>query len=174
MGLDITAVSSVVECVSDAWDEFEDDDSLGYDDVLGLFQHPDFKAQADGIANGIYSVEGVRFGFRAGSYGGYSRFRNLLSDCVHGVAVEEIWSEPGKWKTKAFFSILNFSDCDGFIGPQTSKELHEDFKKHRDAFHEYCQDASNAASDYTVEVYDNFMRAFAIASELGKGIVSFH
>lgn len=74
-------------------------------------------------------------------------------------------------KDAPFFELIHFSDCEGVIGPKTSLKLYNDFKKHRQVFYAYVEERPIGQISDT---YDNFTRAFGVASEMEKGIVMFY
>lgn len=110
--------------------------------------------------------------FRAGSYSGYNRWRETLSLAIHGVMPSIIWDSPGEYKGKDFFEIINFSDCEGFMGPQVSKKLHSDFIKNREIFIQYLHSVhekmeGSYSFNYDLRVYDDFTLSFEISKDSG-------
>jgi hypothetical protein len=145
MGLDITACSKMrpVQCDSeDCWHE-------------RVYVNPDFVSHADGLKSGCYEKTpgSETISFRAGSYSGYNWWRNEL-DCLT--------DSPG-----AFEKLVYFSDCEGVIGPRTSRELAVDF----DRFHGL---ALKRKGDGTMfyEKYKDWRKAFKLDSN--GGFVRFH
>ena len=61
-----------------------------------------------------------------------------------------------------FVELLNFSDCEGFIGPKTSAKLHADFL-------EWDKKAKNfdSQNSYFYETYKEWTEAFKVASDGG-------
>jgi len=159
MGLDISAYSKI-KPESDG-EFFIGSDNFG--------RHQD-------IPEGEYTStnESNHHSFRAGSYSGYNRWREDLSMAIHGVMPAIIWESPEKFEEKDFFEIINFSDCEGCMGPQTSAKLHNDFVKNRDSFVGFMEDRYGkidndgfSESAYRVRVYDDFTKAFEIAKDSG-------
>jgi hypothetical protein len=131
-------------------------------------EHRDMEGWSDGwlYANADNSAsEG--HSFHAGSYSGYGSFRRRLAYWHH---VEEVWADPEGHKNIPYFWIINFSDCEGTIGPVVSELLYTDFSTKRKNFIAKYSDTPMAI--HYLNVYDNFTRAF----ELGKdnGLVIFH
>lgn len=161
MGLDITAYSKI-ERVHD-------------EDEAMIFVKRDIPEmdQAQDIEEGMYSPtsDSESHGFRAGSYSGYNHFRNMLCEIMHGVPAKTLWENPDVFKDKEFYNIINFSDCEGYFGPEMSKKLHEDFVKHRDKFVNNVADREPYEGYYT-RVYDDFCLGFKIASK--GGVLHFH
>jgi hypothetical protein len=150
MGLDITY------CGSAEFVRADDPNDDNYDWEGGteakVYVNPDFAARADGLTSGIYRVS-TTGGFRAGSYGGYNEWREELARLAGYPAV----GGP-------FHELINFSDCEGLIGPITSAKLAEDFA----AF----QDKVPADAGWFAEQYANWRVAFDTASR--GGFVHFH
>jgi len=76
-------------------------------------------------------------------------------------------------KMKPFYEILNFSDCEGIIGPEICKKLYEDFVN----FDNKAKTYSKANNQYYLnnnfyDLYLKFKEAFKVTSD--NGIVSFH
>jgi len=158
MGLDITFYENV------QWVGKRGEDDDEYYDRGEIFLYPTFTKQADGLDEGLYTESGQSGGFRAGSYGGYSHFREQLCMMVHTVATKVVWSNLEEYRDKPFFSLINFSDCEGFIGPKTSAELASYFVI-------WDEFAKEALDEYCYEVYSLFKNAFETAAD--SGVVQF-
>lgn len=107
------------------------------------------------------------WGFRAGSYSGYNEFRRRLTQAAYGVAIDPyfVWDNRDKFRDKPFFELIDFSDCEGCIGPEACTDLAKDF------------DDWPAVRDFMKEqgweeVYDEWNKAFHDAA--GHGLVDFH
>lgn len=105
-------------------------------------------------------------GFRAGSYGGYNAFRSMLAEELLGVSPYEVWNNPMSWVDKPFFELINFSDCEGTIGPEAAADLAVDF----DMFQDRVQ---RVPDEYFRERYAEWQHAFHIAAA-HHGLVDFH
>lgn len=115
-------------------------------------------------AMGIYTWQDA-YGFRAGSYVYYNRWRDELSRIAIGVPASDVWHNKDKYREKPFYLIVNFTDSDGIIAGPAIKTLATNFAEHREGIAE-------SASDEFMELYDHFARAFAFA--LDDGCVRFH
>jgi len=164
MGLDITAYSDIefVQSLGDTSpnqaDEFY---SLGYTRIYE--NDPAFTERGDGLEPGWYKRDGS-MGFRAGSYGGYNMRRRSLAQAVFAVEPEEIWKDPDTYTHNSVSLLIHFTDCDGFIGPVTSKKIYDDL----------IQIPEVAISQWELNEYDflsNFTAAFKLASQ--NGVVRF-
>jgi len=158
MGLDITWVTKAKfedgpGCQEDAYD-------CGH---IRFYSNSDFETVADGMKNGHYSWADKGY-FSAGSYSGYSDWRTRLSIDVLGIAPSAIWNHPEDHAGKPFVELINFSDCEGCIGPETSAKLAKDFQTHREKVEKA---ANNAACLYYFEVYKKFQFAFEMAATGG-------
>jgi hypothetical protein len=159
MGLDITAYSNLVRVR-------DQDDEGDYDYPRETSLYAEGLPQEDGLTRAIYRVDGERYGFRAGSYSGYNRWREILSLAVLGVPPETVWDARDEYKDKPCFSLIAFSDCEGVIGPVTSAKLATEMTENRAKFVAYTSD------EYDLQRYDDWVKAFTLAS--ANGAVSFH
>ncbi|NPV13105.1 MAG: hypothetical protein HPY57_15165 [Ignavibacteria bacterium] len=121
------------------------------------------------------------YGFRVGSYSSYSLWRNDVLKLFSNETYDEYcnrvwyftefeWSKYHREKklnrilgkqnkmsiidvyNEPFVELLHFSDCEGVIGPEVCKKLHEDFVK----FNEL---AKEKMSEWFYKVYEDFMKA---------------
>ncbi len=169
MGLDITAARKIKWIAADLPDE----DSFG--DYFWVGAQPDeFVAQADGLAPGLYETAD-EIDFRAGSYGGYNEWREQLAELA-GYPKRLLFSDhrsptelhaAGAWEAAhgPFWELINFSDCEGVIGPKTSAKLAQDFAEHQGK-------ADTHPDEWFRELYATWRRAFELASD--DGAVAFH
>lgn len=157
MGLDITAYT---QCRfvhgAEAWDDESCDDA---DHIRIYLGHPAHLPRLDGLAPGCYVSDAPAFGFRAGSYGGYNGWREALSLAALGVAPRDVCGSPGSYAGKPFVELIDFSDCEGAIGPRTSAKLAADF-------------AATVPPPDDWGAFANFAKAFQMAA--ADGWVVFH
>lgn len=153
MGLDISAYSKLNFIQKEPLECYPDDQIY-----IWISSYPDHAERAWDLRKGMYSYQGSEFSFRAGSYGGYNEWRFDLA-CMMGKTPEGIWADP---LPGPFMELINFSDCDGTIGPAVSKKLYKDFKK-------YLERARHLKDDggYFFSRYKHWMKAFKIASDAG-------
>lgn len=153
MGLDIKAYKNLKRVNNPERDE--DGDLVNWESLVDIDQESldyteqHFKGRTQGLKAGVYSYES-EYGFRAGSYLYYNRFRDRL---------EQIASNS------QLFELIMFSDCDGFIGSVVSKKLAKDFQ-------DLEQDAKEKLGQSDFELYLDFKKAFELASD--NGCISFH
>jgi len=161
MGLDIWATSKVTP-VAGTHDTDECDHAHAY------IADPSFVRSIRGLVEDacydtMPDAEGMSF--RAGSYSGYTEFRKQLAEGA-GLDLSAIWADPLGHQDEPFFELLNFSDCEGTIGPEAAKDLYEDFLKYRTAFI-----SKQRGDEYAIERYDNWTEACRLASD--GGLISF-
>jgi hypothetical protein len=157
MGLDISAYSNIRLSPSD------DTHEIWFSD-LGFEQSNDEKIAVGEDREYDYDE---CFDFRAGSYRGYNIFRSNLCNTVNGITDSELWSmDKEKAKKLPFYYLINFSDCEGFIGTKYCKKLYKDFCEFETVYQEKQGD------QYYLMTYSNFKEAFRIGSN--NGVVSFH
>lgn len=161
MGLDIGAYQKVTR-IKDY------DGDYDYPREVGVFGNPHFVERMDGLEAGIYQVEGETHDFRAGSYSGYNHWRQQLAELVD-TSAEDVWNgqEP-----PAFGELINFSDCEGIIGPVTSAKLAKDFAEWQARAEEFAAGKGGYEGEYWLQRYNDWRKAFEIAA--GEGIVRFH
>ena len=120
MGLDISVYENLklVKCPTE-------------DEKDNLFHiYTGFPEQLDDIIDGSYYQYDYNsdLSFRAGSYGGYNYWRNQLAELAGYGSAKFVWDENNDLGEKRYFvELINFSDCEGVIGPKTSEKLYKDF-----------------------------------------------
>lgn len=179
MGLDIGYYSNV--CLSDKDDE-------NYDDYAAItYNATCFEYQLGSLKiNQRYDLteKSEYDSFRAGSYSGYNWWREQLSIMAGYESANEVW-ENNNLNTRylklneingeenvfgPFVELINFSDCEGVIGPEISKKLYKDFVDFDEKAKEYKMDKDYENYFYTK--YCEWKEAFRVASD--GGLVHFH
>lgn len=163
MGLDITAYKKVTFVRAKTEDEEGDD----VDGLTFLYRNDEAPDRSDGLADGYYEIgegAGESIGFRAGSYSGYNHWRKWLAARFVGEP-RDIWDHPEKYAGKPFLELINFSDCEGMIGPATSAKLAADFAANEET-------AFAGADQWDVDLYRKWRAAFELAAH--GGVVVFH
>jgi len=179
MGLDIYATSNIVTKLTEPI-------QFDFYETLGTVDFEEFTISSD-FANHVsdYGVRGERvkyikgpkskdIDFRAGSYSSYNSFRNHLSCAMLGVTVSSAWENEEKYSDHLIWNLLNFSDCEGAIGPAVSNLIHKGLVDNQDKFSSYLRDSNEIGKmdeEYYSETYNNFINAFAIGKQ--EGIVVF-
>lgn len=171
MGLDITAYSGLTKVKNLAED---DEDYYGNGKQTRFTDNRDFPDHFEGLEkNTIYGYDDS-FSFRAGSYSSYSYWRGQLAELAGygqdqlnpGETADPDFYAEAAWASKGgpFYELINFSDCEGTIGPKVVTKLLGDFEMFEAA-------AKNAGDDFYLS-YKDWKRAFELASN--NGAVSFH
>ena len=84
---------------------------------------------------------------------------------MFGNTDREIWRNPDP--EIPFVKIIHFSDCEGVLGPQTSKQLYDQFAKYYDRAKEFSREVKDVTSQDFIQTYEEFLNAFMLASENG-------
>ena len=179
MGLDITVYSKIkfdthCEDVEPTEEQEEDENYINeYENkTVHLYAMEVFKLQNEGILTGGYDSDDKPDGFGAGSYSTYNQWRDELAKMV-GLNTAELWNKPEKFKDFPFFELINFSDCESFIGPKTSAKLYQDFLKYDSIAEEFMKEIYLKNPSFSFKLrYDKWKKAFEKASD--GGAVSFH
>ena len=151
MGLDVTAVSNAKRVGPLSDEKLEEL-------YRPVYVNDSFASHADGLESGFY--DGLEeLDFRAGSYSGYNWWREKLAEFAG-------YPAKGRAHDLPFYELINFSDCEGVIGPETSEKLAKQFEAHMARAHAEIDD------ECWLAVYHRFARAFDIAAH--DGFVSFH
>lgn len=157
MGLDVSAYRKIEPVECGRYDEC-------YPAHINLHVTGDFPVHADGLRSGCYVGETFDGPLPSRSYSGYNRWREWLSRAALGVTPEEVWDDPEQFAGRPFCELINFSDCEGVIGTQTSAKLAKDFKDHREIIKD--------ADAFDAQTFLEFLTAFEFASD--NGAVVFH
>lgn len=147
------------------------------EDGFVLPKNPDFRNREEGVdINAVYV--GERAGsFPCGSYGSYNHWRNALA-ILAGYAPFPGEKNPKRshsmtaWEVATsgpFWELINFSDCEGTIGPVVSAKLAKDFADFDEQARVFDY---NNLNPWFYEIYANFRKAFEAASD--NGVVKFH
>jgi hypothetical protein len=113
-------------------------------------------------------------GFRAGSYSGYNWWREQLCQLALDVPPDDVWGDPEHYAGKPFVELINFSDCEGCIGPITAAKLAVDFREYGPRVRTGAakQITDDEERSYFLDTYNDWQQAFEIASR--DGFVIFH
>lgn len=148
MGLNVTAYASILK--------IEDKEAVNVHEYSTyLYPNEDFPKVADTIIEGNYTFADF-FCFNAGSYSGYDYWRSQLKEISKNIKIE---TEKYTLKYPLFVELINFSDCEGVIGAQTSLKLYGDFLM--------CQNFASTLDERFYAFYLKWMRAFELASKNG-------
>lgn len=164
MGLDITAY----EIIERLDPQPSDDGNYGEGD---RYFYVERHKRARGMQSGYYRTSGRFYNFRAGSYHGYNAWRAELSQMTLGCSPNIVWNSPKTFAGKPFVELIDFSDCEGTIGPEVSAKLARDFDKHETLARTFASKSSEDGDLFLAKYYD-WQKAFHLAAD--HGAVSFH
>jgi hypothetical protein len=171
MGLDIIAVSNVVKMENptlDGWDT-----PVGvHADTFKAYHLRGFERSFRGLEEEAWYMttdESDMVDFRAGSYGGYNKWRDHLATFGVGVPAAEIWANTDKYQDGPFFELINFADNEGSIGPDAARDLDIDFAVNRDDVEQKARAhfTDDGDFDWFMQKYDDWAEAFKIARNQG-------
>lgn len=169
MGLDISAYGKITKVgTAKNYEEAEERYSsarhvyvyeTGYTDRFAPFDEPPVK----GLDVYEVSSDCDEIHFRAGSYSGYNWWREELAKLLTGFAPREVyWKGSGKpqgYREKLpLYFLIDFSDSEGFIGPDVASVLAHQMRTHRPTV---------AGHISLIERYDLFLKAFELAAQGG-------
>jgi hypothetical protein len=179
MGLDVRAYRRVTKTVSTHPDPDEVQDG-----AVRVYVSYDPRGQSDGIQDRRVFIYTEQMHFHAGSYSSYNLWRNQLAQMVgyefanhryeNGRAGHLYYALLKNTKTGPFLSLIDFSDAEGIIGPNTSSLLYVEFEEwdgEAKRFGDTLRDSA-VGGDYSFYGrYQNFKQAFKMAA--GTGFVQF-
>lgn len=179
MGLDVTAYSNIKPLRPYRDGDIDYDAGERHVFTFSAFPHAaaglvDATVQSpthdDLVADYVYDVNGGEaHSWSCRAYSHYNRFRASLATFV-GYEPEDAWDDPEGFSDRPFFELVDFSDCDGCIGPVASRALLEDFTAHRDAYRALYYDAGDGYS--FASLYEEFIEGLRLAAD--NGILRFH
>lgn len=171
MGLDISAHSKLVEAPDAAREE--DGELVDYDAFVEFYDNPDFPGRFEGLKTSMaYAVEGDSAGLSTG-YSRYSAWREELAKLAgypagkyeqYGQVKESHCVPCWGGATGPFSEQINFSDCEGTIGPIVCAKLAKDYA-------EFAEKAE-AVGGYFWEKYQEWKVCFDLGAD--NGAVRFH
>ncbi len=144
MGLDVTAYKKLTLINGYRNDDDEiinDDTNEEIGDAIECWDNKDFLGRSSPLVSGkVYQYAEAVHALSSG-YGGHSRWRDTLAK-ISGWPmaqytffgkVEECYA-AGAWAAQEgpFWELINFSDCEGFIGSDACKKLAQDFIAYRE------------------------------------------
>ncbi len=170
MGLDISVYSSWTPYDGEVkdWDHAEEIMMTGID-LTHVYNMEGFASRAKGMPEWV--VAKFVDSFRAGSYGGYNRFRDTLCRALHGFGAKALWAMVDEeLETHAMWQILHFSDCEGVLGTEVCRTLHAELEEHWDKVTAYFAQLDDG--DYYQGLLGTWRDAFKAAS--AEGFIGFH
>jgi hypothetical protein len=99
-----------------------------------------------------------------GPYSHYGRWREYLAILAGWQSAEQCFEAT----SGPFWELINFSDCEGVIGPVAAKKLAEDFRAYRAA----AEQVKAPSVRGFLELYEQMARACELAAD--GGAIAFH
>ena len=168
MGLDITAYSQAkkLDCLFDQHGEpVHRTAGEPFDDYVRAYVNPNFPGRNGSIEDGYYTAADS-FHFRAGAYSRYNRWRDDLAKAC-GWPLGSYRQYDRDWESYAAsawnadgglcWELINFSDCEGTLGPEVCAKLLADFE----------QIAEPPAEGNGFDTFADFKKALAMAADGG-------
>lgn len=175
MGLDITAYRNLGPTDIDVttYEEFEehDDGAMIFvpEQTLNSVENH-WPGRTEGLTAGVHTYADCHC-FRAGSYGGYNAWRDDLARYAGYGSAGAVWN--GDVDATAFLELINFTDCDGIIGPVVAAKLAVDFTENEEVIRaKVTAERDDHDAAYWMQRYDNWKIAFEMAAQ--GGMVEFH
>lgn len=167
MGLDVIAYRQLTEAKGN--EAFDETGELR-DGWFQVNVNSDFPQRADALMDQHAYKYAESHHFRAGSYSGYNFWRDKLAEMAgypqssyeqYGKEwpsyAATVWQNP---KPGPFMELINFSDCEGIIGPDTSAKIAKDFA-------EFQSKADAHTDDHFRRLYAEWRKAFEMAADGG-------
>ena len=180
MGLDVSAYSKIKIIPGVVYDDEgepldpETKEPLDYDKYFRANKNDAFPGRADEIEDRSWYAFEESDEMRAGSYGGYNRWRDQLAELA-GYPLGKFKDGYGERESHAvacwngeqgpFSELINFADNEGVIGAAVSKKLANDFAA-------FQTKADAHPDDYFKSKYAEWRKMFELASD--GGCVKFH
>jgi hypothetical protein len=165
MGLDIAAFSNITVFPPDSLEEMDgmgvELDRAYINDDFEYHVHDYLDCRDNNTLHYACTEQG--YGFRAGSYSTYNKFRRVLCEAVNNMSIDDLWNSGDDHLP--FYHLLNFSDCEGAIGAAISAELLRDFNTHEKTFSDWIKEITD--NEYFIEVYKDFKKGFEHSSTEG-------
>jgi len=149
--------------------------------VAYFYPEESFIERMDGFDPGLYQYDPEDTKQISFSYSGYNLWRDMLARIIHGCSAAHIWDHKEVYVDTAFYELVDFSDCEGTIGPKTCEKLARDFKDHIGRVRAYVEEMEDStvvrlprppSSREWLEQYEQFSAIFTLAAN-GAGFVKF-
>lgn len=109
------------------------------------------------------------YGWRAGSYSGYSTWRDWLAKFGGWTSAKDCWESDRT--SGPFYELICFSDCEGILGQVVCEKLLKDFRAYNQmAIAEIAANSSNI--EYYAGLYAEWIKGLEMAAD--GGCLAFH
>jgi hypothetical protein len=145
MGLDVTAFQEmklINACRNEDGEIIDPETGKEVESAVEIWDNTDFPGRAAPLhSKCVYSYEEA-MAVPGQGYGGFSNWRETLAKISGWPLTEyESWGAIKKWHSAGawaategpFWELINFSDCEGFIGTDACKKLCADFAQYKEA-----------------------------------------
>lgn len=182
MGLDVSAYrrATKLDVIFDEDGEALDkqtNEPVDYD--VRAFVNTDFPGREEGVEDGAAYTAQEGMSFRTG-YGAHGAWREDLAKMAgyaatavdNGFGGSTEMHSGGAWAAEGgpFWELINFSDCEGTIGPVVSAKLDKDFSEWDERAKHF--DDANGLDGRFYNRFQEWRQAFEMASD--GGMVDFH
>ncbi len=140
----------------------KDGEPLG--DFILPFSAPCFDARCLDLEHSLYFYDGCAHE-RIGGYGYYGRWRFVLSEFS-----EWLMETAPTLRAPPFFELINFSDCEGFLGTEVCRRLASHFEKYDEKVDEFFAQLDEKSREYEDTfggIWETMGRLFEMAKERG-------
>ena len=177
MGLDITWYRGLTESPNEPREECGE--IVDYDNATDFYIQAPWADYAKEFKDDMAYRWEESDCFRAGSYGGYGQFRDILRG-VGGFNALSWYATPNggqktddeRCSTLPFYHLVCFSDCEGTIGTSACAKLAKDFDDMREKFMGEIGSHDGTMRDYYEGKYNEWANACKQASD--HGAIRFH
>jgi hypothetical protein len=183
MGLDISGYATMTKYVLERTDDLDADYEKRENEAYQYRQnYPEFARTEEGLEDEQWydTATPKRIDIGHWTYSGWNVFRESLSEFQGIEDIREVWAElkAGKRSPDSVIlhDIINFTDCDGAVGPKSVKRLAREFAYHKAAYLDWLETDDAVSDRHTAEWFRNSYLAltegFAEVAE-GGGFVVF-
>jgi hypothetical protein len=165
MGLDIRTLMRprFAATLRDETGEWRDEPMEGDRYAHAITTNIDFPAHLDGRREGWYFGDDGE-SFPAGSYSGYNRVRADICRLALNVNPDQVWNDPERYRDEPIYPLINFTDCDGAVGPDTSRRL-------ADALDALAPRFAEMGNEWSEQVAEHFRVAFRQAADTNGFVI---
>lgn len=162
MGLDVTAYGRLRKA-----DRQEPEAEYDLPCAVRIYVEPSFRERCQDLEDRVVYECATECEGPSMAYSFYNRWRDRLAQIAGYGSAADVWNN--KATTGRFVELIDFSDCEGCIGPTVCRKLAQDFGAFQQSVDLLPATIEN---DRFKEIYRKFRRAFELASN--GGCVKFH
>lgn len=151
MGLDISFYASV---------KVDPNPPADTDEQRIVSNNDSFAARAAPFKEGDHFTTDGTTARYSSAYSSYSRVRDILCRKILGMPAEDLWKDKVKRDEPGFAEMVNFTDCDGFMGPEACARVSA-------ALATLPEDWIAAQEDWDQQCIRRLVAGFAVAANGG-------